>query len=117
MSSATSCTPSSSGDSGSTRQTTDELVAEATAAEHEAIDLYHFTRLINRSLEEDGRRRVVEMMWEIVYADGHVSEFERQPDLARRGSPRRFIARADRAAPGAVGGAGARATGSSMSGR
>ena len=33
--------------------------------------------MINRSLEEDGRRRVVEMMWEMVYADGHVSEFER----------------------------------------
>jgi uncharacterized tellurite resistance protein B-like protein len=52
-------------------------VAEATEAEHEAIDLYHFTSLINRSLEEDGRRRVVEMMWEMVYADGRVSEFER----------------------------------------
>lgn len=56
--------------------TTDELVAEATAAEQQAIDLYHFTSLINRSLDEDGRRRVVEMMWEIVYADGRVSEFE-----------------------------------------
>ena len=57
--------------------TTDELVAEATEAEHEAIDLYHFTSLINRSLDEEGRRRVVEMMWEITYADGDVDEFER----------------------------------------
>ena len=56
--------------------TTDELVAEATEAEHEAIDLYHFTSLINRSLDEDGRRRIVEMMWEIVYADGRATEFE-----------------------------------------
>jgi uncharacterized tellurite resistance protein B-like protein len=56
--------------------TTDELVAEATEAEHEAIDLYHFTSLINRSLDEEGRRRVVEMMWEIIYADGRVTEFE-----------------------------------------
>jgi len=55
---------------------TDELVAEATEAEHEAIDLYHFTSLINRSLDEDGRRRIVEMMWEIIYADGRVTEFE-----------------------------------------
>jgi uncharacterized tellurite resistance protein B-like protein len=54
----------------------DELVTEATAAEQEAIDLYRFTSLINRSLDEDGRRRVVEMMWEIVYADRGVSEFE-----------------------------------------
>jgi uncharacterized tellurite resistance protein B-like protein len=51
-------------------------VAEATAAEHEAVDLYHFTTLINRTLDEEGRRRVVEMMWEIVFADGRVSEFE-----------------------------------------
>jgi len=56
--------------------TTDELVAEATEAEHEAIDLYHFTSLLNRSLDEAGRRRIVEMMWEIVYADGHVSGFD-----------------------------------------
>jgi uncharacterized tellurite resistance protein B-like protein len=56
--------------------TTDELLAEATEAEHEAIDLYHFTSLINRSLNEDGRRLVVEMMWEIIYADGRVTEFE-----------------------------------------
>jgi uncharacterized tellurite resistance protein B-like protein len=55
---------------------TDALVAEATEAEHEAIDLYHFTSLINRSLNEGGRRRMVEMMWEIVYADGRVTEFE-----------------------------------------
>jgi uncharacterized tellurite resistance protein B-like protein len=55
---------------------TDTLVAEATEAEEEAIDLYHFTSLLNRALDEDGRRRVVEMMWEIAYADGHVSAFE-----------------------------------------
>ncbi len=55
---------------------TDELVAEATQAEHQAIDLYQFTSLINRSLDQEGRRRIVEMMWEIVYADGRVTEFE-----------------------------------------
>jgi uncharacterized tellurite resistance protein B-like protein len=51
-------------------------LVEATQAENESIDLYHFTSLINRSLDEDGRRRVVEMMWEIAYADGKVDEFE-----------------------------------------
>lgn len=56
---------------------TNTLLAEATQAEHEAVDLYHFTRLLNRALDEDGRRRMVEMMWEIVYADGRVTEFER----------------------------------------
>jgi uncharacterized tellurite resistance protein B-like protein len=55
---------------------TDELVEAATIAEHEAVDLYHFTTLINRTLDEEGRRGIVEMMWEIVFADGRVSEFE-----------------------------------------
>jgi uncharacterized tellurite resistance protein B-like protein len=55
---------------------TDELVRKATEVEQESIDLYHFTSLLGRSLDEDGRRRMVEMMWEIVYADGRVTEFE-----------------------------------------
>jgi uncharacterized tellurite resistance protein B-like protein len=55
---------------------TDELVAEATLAEQEAVDLYHFTSQLNRSLDEDARRRIVEMMWEIVYADRRVTELE-----------------------------------------
>jgi uncharacterized tellurite resistance protein B-like protein len=59
-----------------TEADTQALISEATEAEHEAIDLYHFTTVINRSLDEDGRQRIVQMMWEIVYADGRVSEFE-----------------------------------------
>jgi uncharacterized tellurite resistance protein B-like protein len=55
---------------------TNVLIVEAMQAEHDAIDLYHFTRLINRSLDESGRRRIVEMMWEIIYADGRVTDFE-----------------------------------------
>jgi uncharacterized tellurite resistance protein B-like protein len=57
-------------------ETTGELIDEATAAEHEAVDLYNFTSSLNRALDEDGRRRVVEMMWEIIYADGRLNEFE-----------------------------------------
>jgi uncharacterized tellurite resistance protein B-like protein len=55
---------------------TDELIDKATAAEHEAVDLYHFTSLLNRVLDEEGRAKVVEMMWEIVYADGARDELE-----------------------------------------
>ena len=54
----------------------DELVAEAAAAEHMAVDLYHFTAKLNRSLDEAGRARVVEMMWQIAYVDDVITEFE-----------------------------------------
>src|SRR5690349_3504788 len=37
----------------------DELIAKATEAEHESVDLYHFTRQLNRSLDEPGRARVI----------------------------------------------------------
>jgi uncharacterized tellurite resistance protein B-like protein len=57
-------------------KTTDELVREATEVESEAVDLYRFTSLINRSLDEEGRCRIVEMMWQVVYADGGATEFE-----------------------------------------
>ena len=54
----------------------DELIDRATAAEHEAVDLYHFTKLLNRVLDEQGRAKIIEMMWEIVYADGERDELE-----------------------------------------
>jgi uncharacterized tellurite resistance protein B-like protein len=56
--------------------TADRLIAAATLVEGEAVDLYHFTSVIMRSVNEEGRLRIVEMMWELVYADGIVSEFE-----------------------------------------
>ena len=91
-------------------ETTNELVEEATAAEHQAVDLYRFTSLINRSLNEAGRLRVVEMMWEIVFADGRVSEFEdnllwRAADLLGVSSRERIELRQQVAAAQARGGA------------
>lgn len=55
---------------------TGELIEQATAAEQEAVDLYQFTSLVNRSLDEQGRLRLVESLWQIVYADGRINEFE-----------------------------------------
>jgi uncharacterized tellurite resistance protein B-like protein len=56
--------------------TADQLIASATLVEGEAVDLYHFTSVIMRSVNEEGRLKIVEMMWELVYADGQVTEFE-----------------------------------------
>jgi uncharacterized tellurite resistance protein B-like protein len=56
--------------------TADRLIASATRAENDAVDLYRFTSVIMREVDEAGRRRIVEMMWEMVLADGKVTEFE-----------------------------------------
>ncbi|OYW34168.1 MAG: hypothetical protein B7Z45_07890 [Azorhizobium sp. 12-66-6] len=54
----------------------DALVELAIARDAEAVDLYAFTSILNRALDDEGRHRVVEMMFEVAYADGGLSEFE-----------------------------------------
>jgi uncharacterized tellurite resistance protein B-like protein len=49
---------------------------EADARELESVDLYRFTSVLCRELDQDGRKRIVEMLWEVVMADGVVHEFE-----------------------------------------
>jgi uncharacterized tellurite resistance protein B-like protein len=52
------------------------LVKDATDAENEVVDLYRFTSVLKRQTSEDERIRVIENLWEIVYADGVSTEFE-----------------------------------------
>jgi uncharacterized tellurite resistance protein B-like protein len=76
----------------------DALIEEATAAEQEAVDLYKFTARLNRMLDEPGRARVIEMMWQVAYADGAATEFEdnliwRAADLLNVPRPERIALR------------------------
>lgn len=89
-------------------RTTAQLIDDAAAADRSAIDLYHFTRQLNHVLDDEGRRRIVKMMWEVVYVDESVNEFEsniiwRAADLLGVSSRQRIELRqriaADRAAP------------------
>ncbi len=54
----------------------DELITQAGQKEADAVDLYSFTRVITKKLELDGRRRVVEMLWEMAFADGVLDDYE-----------------------------------------
>ncbi len=53
-----------------------QLFEESAERERDAVDLYRFTSVLCRELDQDGRKRVVEMLWEVVLADGLVDEFE-----------------------------------------
>lgn len=55
---------------------TEALIGAAETREAEAVDLYGFTSQIRQRLNEDGRRRIVELLWEIALADGEAHEFE-----------------------------------------
>jgi len=52
------------------------LFEDAAARERDAVDLYRFTSVLCRELDQDGRKRIIEMLWEVVMADGVVDEFE-----------------------------------------
>ena len=56
---------------------TRSLLEEAIAINRNAIDFFRFTRQLNEMLDDDGRSQLVQMMWEVVYADGPANEFDK----------------------------------------
>jgi uncharacterized tellurite resistance protein B-like protein len=52
------------------------VIEESAAISRKAIDLYHFTRELNETLDDNGRHQIVRMMWEIAHADGNPDEFD-----------------------------------------
>ena len=54
----------------------DRLVAAGGAADDAAVDLYSFTSVLKRHLDETARIEFVGLMWEIVFADGELHELE-----------------------------------------
>lgn len=55
---------------------TKSLVIDARTAEQEAIDLYKFTSILKRTLSEEDRIKIIEHLWEMVFADGVLHELE-----------------------------------------
>jgi uncharacterized tellurite resistance protein B-like protein len=53
-----------------------ELIATAEQSDREAVDFYHFTSVLKRALDDDGCQKIVEMLWDIAFADGVAGEFE-----------------------------------------
>ncbi len=45
------------------------LIREAKVRDHDAVDLYRFTSVLCAQLDQDGRKQIIEMLWEIAMAD------------------------------------------------
>jgi uncharacterized tellurite resistance protein B-like protein len=54
----------------------DALLEEAEADADRLVSIQHTTRLMNEHYDHAMKRRVVEMMWRLVYADGEKSHYE-----------------------------------------
>ncbi len=53
-----------------------ELLDVGEQAEDESIDFYAFTSVLKRSLDAEQRVQFIELLWELVYADGVKHELE-----------------------------------------
>ncbi|MCW2285178.1 putative tellurite resistance protein B-like protein [Rhodoblastus acidophilus] len=53
-----------------------ELMEAGRRSDREAVDLYRFTSVLKDSTSLPERRRMIEMMWTVAYADGELAEFE-----------------------------------------
>ena len=61
---------------GLTGRELDQFVARAEEQVHQSVDLYAFTSVLKRHLDEKARVEFIGIMWEIVFADGEMSELE-----------------------------------------
>jgi uncharacterized tellurite resistance protein B-like protein len=61
---------------------TGELIAAAEAEAERATQLFGFTKVIADRFSEPERIRLIEMLWEVIYADGQIDAFE--SNLMRR---------------------------------
>lgn len=57
-------------------ETTTRLIELAETQDRQAVDFYHFTHALTKVLDQEGRQKIIAMMWEIAFADGTVSEVE-----------------------------------------
>ncbi len=59
-----------------TEEETHELMELAEAEADDAIDHYQFTSLIKSGFSQEQKRRVVEYLWAVAYADANVDKHE-----------------------------------------
>jgi uncharacterized tellurite resistance protein B-like protein len=61
---------------GFSRAEADELVAEAERAASASVELHGFTRAIKDGFDQAERIELIEMLWEVAYADGQLHDYE-----------------------------------------
>ena len=60
----------------------EELLAAASEKVDQSIEIFGFTRVIDDGFTEDERIELMEMLWEVAYADGTLHDYE--ANLMRR---------------------------------
>lgn len=61
---------------GLSREHADALIEETDKELDESVDLWQFARLINENYSTDEKIEIVETLWQIVYVDGKMDQYE-----------------------------------------
>ncbi len=61
---------------GLSRDESEELVSLAEEEADQSVSLYQFTELVDKHFSAEQKVRVIEMLWRVVYADGHKDSHE-----------------------------------------
>src|SRR3546814_7375573 len=67
---------------GRDREESQALIAAARTKAEDSVELYSFTRTVSQHFDYDERTAMIEMLWEVVYADGELHDLE--ANLLRR---------------------------------
>lgn len=60
----------------------DDLVADAAAAQAESAEFFRFTNALKQAFSHEERVEMIELLWEVAYADGRLHDYE--ANLLRR---------------------------------
>lgn len=53
-----------------------ELIDESKSARQNEADIWYFTNLVNQNLSNEEKYDLMEEVWEVIYSDGSLGEFE-----------------------------------------
>ena len=70
-----------------------DIQQQASAQVDEATSLYEFTRIINDRAEVHEKYTIIELMWQVAYADGEISKYEEH--LIRRVAELIYVSHSD----------------------
>lgn len=71
----------------------DNLLENAHAEADRLVSLQHITRLMNEQMNQQGKVRVIELMWKVAYADGEKHHYEEH--LLRQVADLLYVSHAD----------------------
>jgi uncharacterized tellurite resistance protein B-like protein len=63
---------------GLSSEAVDKLLAEAGRRADQAVSLHEFTHRLNTELPESEKLGIIEMLWRVSHADGHIDKHEEQ---------------------------------------